>query len=46
LGRLALDYSWDRIAAEYDPAQGGLMWMGMLLLLSAPLIAARLRGLR
>lgn len=44
LGRLVLGYSWERIAADYNIAQGGLMAFGLMLLLFAPLIAAKLRG--
>lgn len=43
LGR-SLGYSWSRIAADYNPSQGGLMAFGLMLLLFAPLIAAKLRG--
>jgi hypothetical protein len=46
LGRLAAGYSWDRIAADYDPRRGGLMAFGLALLAVAPLLAARFRGLR
>ncbi|MBF2028307.1 MAG: hypothetical protein IGS48_16325 [Oscillatoriales cyanobacterium C42_A2020_001] len=44
LGRLILGYSWNRIAADYNLSQGGLMAFGLLLLLVAPAIAAKLRG--
>jgi hypothetical protein len=43
LGR-ALGYSWDRLLADYDPSRGGLMLLGMIGLLYAPRLAARLRG--
>lgn len=43
LGRM-LGFSWARIAADYDPAQGGLMLFAMLFLLLAPWIAARWRS--
>ncbi len=46
LGRLAAGYSWDRIAADYDPRRGGLMAFGLLLVAAAPWLAARLRGVR
>jgi hypothetical protein len=45
LGRLAAGYSWDRIAADYDPRRGGLMAFGLLLVAAAPWLAARVRGL-
>ncbi len=35
-----------RIAAEYDPRQGGLMAFGMLFLFLSPALAAKTRGLR
>jgi len=41
----ALGYSWQRIGSDYDPRVGGLMLLGMVVLLLAPLFAARLRGL-
>jgi hypothetical protein len=44
LGRLVLNYSWARIAADYDLSEGGLMSIGLVLLLVAPLIASRMRG--
>lgn len=43
LGR-ATGASWDRITEDYDPRRGGLLAIGMLVLVLAPLIAARLRG--
>lgn len=39
LGR-SVGFSWERILAEYDPARGGLMMLGMGVLLLAPLLAA------
>jgi hypothetical protein len=45
LGRI-LGMSWQRIAADYDPRQGGLMLVGMAVLLFAPLIAGRVRSPR
>jgi hypothetical protein len=44
LGNFALGYSWERIAADYNLAQGGLMPIGLLLVLLSPLIATQLRG--
>lgn len=43
LGR-ALGLSWQRIASDYDPRQGGLMPIGMTVLVLAPLVAGWLRG--
>lgn len=45
LGLYVLHYSWARLAADYDVTRGGLMSFGLLLLLCAPFIAAKLRGL-
>ena len=39
-----LGYSRERIAADYDPGAGGFMGFGLLFLLAAPALAARLRG--
>jgi hypothetical protein len=44
-GRL-VGLSWERIASDYLPWQGGLMPIGLLALLFAPWIAARLRARR
>jgi hypothetical protein len=43
LGRFILGYSWERILADYNLLQGGLMSLGLVFLVCAPLIAARLR---
>ncbi|MEQ1579057.1 MAG: hypothetical protein ABL964_00555 [Steroidobacteraceae bacterium] len=43
LGR-ALGIDWQRILADYDVTRGGLMLVGMVVLLLAPLVAARMRG--
>ena len=42
LGRLILGYSWEQILADYNLFQGGLMAFGLVLLVFAPLLAARL----
>ena len=42
LGRL-LGFSWERILSDYDISNGGLMLLGLLFLMFAPLIAAKLR---
>ncbi|BAY11692.1 hypothetical protein [Calothrix sp. NIES-2098] len=44
LGRFILGYSWERIAADYNLLQGGLMPIGLILLMLAPFIAAKIRG--
>jgi hypothetical protein len=46
LGRFILGYSWERIVADYNLAQGGLMPIGLVLVLLSPLIATQLRGWR
>ncbi len=43
LGRL-LNLSWERIFEDYDIANGGLMPVGLLFLMFAPLIVMRLRN--
>jgi hypothetical protein len=40
----ALGTPWSRVAADYDPSQGGFMLFGMAALLLAPTIAARIRN--
>lgn len=44
LGRFIFAYSWERIAADYNLLQGGLMPIGLILLTLSPLIAAKIRG--
>ena len=34
---------WDRVFMDYDPRQGGLMPLGLLIMFFSPLIAHRLR---
>ncbi|MBD1821891.1 hypothetical protein H6F51_05185 [Cyanobacteria bacterium FACHB-DQ100] len=46
LGRFILGYSWERIAADYNLFQGGLMSICLILLLLAPWIAAKLRPIQ
>jgi len=43
LGR-ALGYDWSRLLADYDLPHGGLMGLGLLAMLLAPLLVARLRS--
>jgi hypothetical protein len=35
---------WDRVSMDYDPRQGGLMPLGLLIMLCSPLIARRIRS--
>jgi hypothetical protein len=44
-GRLVFRASWQRIAADFDFRKGGLLAVGMLVLLIAPVLVAKLRGL-
>ncbi len=44
LGRFAFDRSWSEIASDFDLFHGRLLPLGLLFLLFAPLLAARLRG--
>lgn len=44
LGHLILGYSWKRMFEDYDITRGGLMAFGLLFMIVAPLLAARLRG--
>ena len=44
-GRLVFRASWQRLAADFDFRKGGLLSIGMTLLLVAPLLVAKLRGL-
>ncbi len=42
-GRFVVGASWERLAADYNVPQGGLMPFGMLVLLLSPIIATRIR---
>jgi hypothetical protein len=44
-GRYVAGASWDRLLSDYDLAQGGFLGLGMLVLVLAPWIAAKLRDL-
>ena len=43
LGRFILGYSWERIAADYNVLQGGLMPFGLVLVTLSPWIATKIR---
>lgn len=45
VGRLFFHVPWSRIAADFDVRRGGLLGVGMLILLAAPMFAAELRGI-
>lgn len=42
-GRLVFGIPWQRIAADYNLWQGGLMPIGLLILFFSPMIAARMK---
>lgn len=44
-GRLVFRASWPRIAADFDLRSGNLLGFGMLFILAAPLLVAKLQGL-
>lgn len=46
IGFLALGYSRERVFEDYDISRGGLMGFGIIFMLFAPYLAARLRGMR
>jgi len=43
-GRLVVGASWQRLAADYNVRQGGLLPFGMAVLLFSPIIARKIRG--
>jgi hypothetical protein len=45
-GRFVVGLTWEKLAADYNVLEGGLMPMGLLVLLLSPLIAGRSRGVR
>ena len=45
-GRFVVGATWDRLAADYNVLEGGLLPFGMLILLLSPLIAGKVRGVR
>jgi hypothetical protein len=42
LGRFAIGLSWERIGSDYNIAGGGLMLLGLLVMLFAPFMMAKL----
>jgi hypothetical protein len=44
LARVAFGFPWSRIAEDFDPARGGFLALGMLVLAAAPTLAFRWRG--
>jgi len=45
-GRFVVGVSWERLVADYNVLEGGLLPFGMLLLLLSPLISGKVRGTR
>jgi hypothetical protein len=46
LGRFVLAYSRERLLEDYDLSRGGLMGFGLLFMIFAPYLAAKLRVIR
>ncbi|MBX3499055.1 MAG: hypothetical protein KF889_06385 [Alphaproteobacteria bacterium] len=46
VSRAFIDGSFERVFADYDPRRGGLMLVGMAVLALAPLVTARVMGVR
>lgn len=46
LGLFVLNYSWERMLEDYDVPRGGLMGFGLLFMVVAPYLAAKLRALK
>ena len=44
LGLFVMNYSWERMFEDYDVSRGGLMGFGLLFMIFAPWLAAKLRG--
>ena len=45
-GRFVMGLSWERLGADYNLLNGGLMPLGLLVLFLSPMIAAKLRAKR
>ncbi len=43
-GLYLMNYSWDRMFEDYDVSRGGLMGFGLLFMIFAPWLAAKLRS--
>ena len=44
LGLFVMNYSWARMLEDYDVSRGGLMGFGLLFMIFAPWLAAKLRN--
>jgi hypothetical protein len=45
LGKLILEYSWERIFSDYNLFEGGFLSIGLIFMAFSPLIAAKIRGI-
>ena len=45
-GRFVMGLSWERLGADYNMLNGGLMPLGLLVMFFSPMIAAKLRAKR
>jgi hypothetical protein len=43
LGHFVMNYSWEQMLVDYDVSCGGLMGFGLIFMLFAPWLAAKLR---
>ena len=43
LGHFVMNYSWEQMLVDYDVSRGGLMGFGLIFMLFAPWLAAKLR---
>ena len=43
-GRFVMGLSWERLGADYNLLNGGLMPLGLLVMLLSPMVAAKLRA--
>lgn len=46
LGLFVMNYSWERMFEDYDLSRGGLMGFGLLFMVFAPYLGAKLRGIK
>jgi hypothetical protein len=46
MGRVVLEYSWERVFSDFDLAAGGLLGIGLVIMGFAPRVAASLRRVK
>lgn len=46
LGIFVMNLSWERMFEDYDISRGGLMGLGLLFMLFAPYLAAKMHGMK